>query len=258
MHEKKNCRIFDRSAYREKIEAVKDSKGKIKNKTPEDYQRLKRYDIKKINDTDYLIHPNTNTLYVCLDEIFDIIHSTHVELEHAGREGMWRELKKKYRNITVEQVTIYLTLCTICQEKTNIPKKNLVVKPMVFDELNSRCQVDLIDMQSSPDREYKFIFVYQDHLTKFIQLRPLTSKTATEVAHVLLDVFTIIGAPCVLQSDNGEILMFTINNNKSLFYIYVTIFMHKLETFIFVLPFYSKKMNFLKICHYIFPNFVFL
>lgn len=91
---KKNCHVFDRSEYREKINDVKGNEGKIKNKTPEDYQRLKRYDIKKIDDTNYLIHLKTNTLYVCLEEIFDIIHSTYVDLEHAGREGLLFELKK--------------------------------------------------------------------------------------------------------------------------------------------------------------------
>ena len=51
---------------------------------------------------------------------------------------------------------------------------------MVFNEMNSREQVDLIDMQNQADGENKWIFVYQDHLTKFEQLRPVTSKLAPE------------------------------------------------------------------------------
>ena len=46
--------------------------------------------------------------------------------------------------------------------------------------------------------------VYQDHLTKFVQLRALKSKRAEEVAYHLLDVFTIFGASCILHSDNGR------------------------------------------------------
>ena len=41
---------------------------------------------------------------------------------------------------------------------------------MVFSEMNSRAQVDLIDMQSQADGENKWIFVYQDHPTKFVAL----------------------------------------------------------------------------------------
>ena len=46
--------------------------------------------------------------------------------------------------------------------------------------------------------------VYHDHLTKFCNIKPLASKKATEVAFNLIDVFTIFGAPHILQSDNGR------------------------------------------------------
>ena len=70
--------------------------------------------------------------------------------------------------------------------------------------MNSREQVDLIDMQNQADGENKWIFVYQDHLTKFEQLRPVTSKLAPEIAYQLLDVLSIFDAPNILQSDNGR------------------------------------------------------
>lgn len=64
------------------------------------------------------------------------------------------------------------------------------MKPIVFNHFNSRYQLNLIDLQLQSDGEYKFIFVYQDHLTKFVTLRPLTSKRAEEVAFNLIDIFT--------------------------------------------------------------------
>ncbi|KAE9544391.1 hypothetical protein AGLY_001570 [Aphis glycines] len=45
---------------------------------------------------------------------------------------------------------------------------------------------------------------YQDHATKYLYLRPLTSKRATEIAHELLKIFLEQGAPQTLQSDNGR------------------------------------------------------
>jgi len=68
--------------------------------------------------------------------------------------------------------------------------------------MNSWCQVDLIDMQSEPDRYYRFIMNYQDHLTKFTILCPLKSKTAEEVAYQLIDIFCMFGVPFILLSDN--------------------------------------------------------
>ena len=44
---------------------------------------------------------------------------------------------------------------------------------------------------------------YQDHLTKLCVLRPLTSNRNAEVAYQFLDIFLLLGAPAILQSDNG-------------------------------------------------------
>ena len=46
--------------------------------------------------------------------------------------------------------------------------------------------------------------VYQDHLTKFVDLRPLQRKSADEVVNHLLDIFSLFGFPHILQSDNGR------------------------------------------------------
>ncbi|XP_056647529.1 KRAB-A domain-containing protein 2-like [Diorhabda sublineata] len=57
--------------------------------------------------------------------------------------------------------------------------------------------------------------VYQDHLTKFVILRALKTKHAEEVAYNLLDIFTLIGAPAILQSDNGrEFVNLVVSNLK--------------------------------------------
>lgn len=101
---------------------------------------------------------------------------------------------------------MYLNLCESCQKKKSLPRKGLVIKPILGKELNSRCQIDLIDMESQADGDYKFILVYQDHLTKFVQLRPLKSKRMEEVAYHLTEIFTIFGAPSILQSDKAESL----------------------------------------------------
>ncbi|GFT52843.1 SCAN domain-containing protein 3 [Trichonephila clavipes] len=88
--------------------------------------------------------------------------------------------------------------------KHSTPKKVIVVKQMISSELNSRYQVDLIDLLSNRDGEYKFIMVYQDHLIKFVQLRPLKTKRAEEIAYHVLSIFLTFGAPAILQSDNGR------------------------------------------------------
>ena len=65
-------------------------------------------------------------------------------------------------------------------------------------------QVDFIDLQSCPDGEMKYILHLQDHLTKFCLLAPTTNKTAATTADQLKLWFCIVGAPAILQSDNGR------------------------------------------------------
>ena len=76
---------------------------------------------------------------------------------------------------------MYLNLCLPCQKKAKQPRKGLVVRPMVFDDMNCRAQVDLMDMQSQSYGGFDWIMVYQDHLTKFVQLRSTKSKRAAEI-----------------------------------------------------------------------------
>ena len=73
---------------------------------------------------------------------------------------MIKELNRKYKNVTVGSIVTYLRLCELCQKKQETLNNGIVVKPILHDETNSRCQVDLIDMQSNSDRDMKFILVY--------------------------------------------------------------------------------------------------
>jgi hypothetical protein len=167
---------------------------------------LKRYDILNIGGEEKLTVPlsaeKTKILYyVTFDELFNVIHEAHIAVGHGGRNRMIKELNLKYKNVTVESIVTYLRLCEPCQKKTKNCVKGLVVNPILHNEMNSQCKVGLIDMQFNPDRDMKFILVYQNYLTKFV-LQSLHSKRADEVAYHLLDIFTTFGAPNILHSDD--------------------------------------------------------
>jgi hypothetical protein len=104
---------------------------------------------------------------------------------------MLKEVNKKYANVTRDVLNLFKEMCKECQlKKRKIASKGLVVKPLLSKDFNSRGQVDLVDMQSMHDGD---ILHYQDHLTKFAVLRPLTSKLAAEVGFQLLDIFLLFG-----------------------------------------------------------------
>lgn len=136
--------------------------------------------------------------------MLDIIKRVHVACGYDGRDKMTKALNK-YANVTRDSIELYESLRVQCQQKhKRITTKGVVVKLILSKDFGSRTQVDLIDMQSMCKVSYRWIMVYQDHLTKYCVLRPLTSKRAAEVVWQLVDNFLLLGAPQILQSDNGS------------------------------------------------------
>ena len=169
-----------------------------------------RYEVMKCGDVEKLIRreavPTSDHVYfVHIDETYDILKRTHIATGHGGRDKMIKALSIKYANITTEVIELFKSLCVECLKKRKRSAvKGVVVRPILSADYGSRAQVDLIDMQSMPNGQYKWIMVYQDHLTKFCVLRPLNTKRAAEVAYQLMDIFLLLGAPQILQSDNGS------------------------------------------------------
>ena len=181
----------------------------VKLKTSRQYYILGRYEILQCGDVEKLIRKRDNlaedpVYFVNIDEMYDIIKRAHISSGHGGRDKMIQCLSR-YADITRESIEVFKSLCTECQiKRKRASTKGVVVRPILSKDFGSRAQVDLIDMQSMTKAQHKWIMVYQDHLTKYCVLRPLTSKRAAEVAFQLMDIFLLLGAPQILQSDNGS------------------------------------------------------
>ena len=183
-------------------------RGAIAKKEGKDYRLANHYERKTEICQGILVQqlrkPKTGMLYLSHSQLFDAIRAEHLITGHGARDIMHQKTKAKYANVTKDQLQLFTDLCEDCQLKKKKVRKSLVVKPIVSYDFNNRCQVDLIDMQAQPDGEFKFILNYQDHLTKFVNLRALTYKKADLVADELVEIFCIFGAPQILQSDNGR------------------------------------------------------
>ncbi len=76
--------------------------------------------------------------------------------------------------------------------------------PIVAEGFGTCGQVDLIDFQSMPDHGFNFLLNYIDHGIKALFCVPIIRKRASCVDYALFQVFTSIGPPMILQSDNGR------------------------------------------------------
>lgn len=96
----------------------------------------------------------------------------------------------------------YVKQCALCSTHKGKSKQS-PSRPIVSTNFLTRVQVDLTYMGSVPDGVYKWICHARDHFTKFSWTGPLKSKSTTEVAKFLYNIFIVFGAPIILQTDNG-------------------------------------------------------
>lgn len=190
------------------IREILDSNNPEKKKTSRQYRLTRKYDTMEVGDKRVLIkkmRSNEDPIVVIIpvEEFFDILLQYHRATGHGGRDKMLFALKNKFY-VPKPAIEIFLSLCKMCNMKKCQQHRNIVVRPITTKDFNLRSQVDLIDFQSTPCDEYKWLMNYQDHSTKFCLLRPLKTKCATDVAMELLKIFLDFGAPHILQSDNGR------------------------------------------------------
>jgi hypothetical protein len=190
------------------VEEYKSAPILNKSRNRQQYYYGTKYDVMNIGQSKVLIlkrqsESDSIVEIVAAEDYYRVLMKCHESTGHGGQDKMLFSLKSKYF-IPTQAVITFIKLCRVCSSKKTFPKKGIVVRPITSTEFNSRGQVDLIDLQSTPDERYKWLLHYQDHLTKFTFLRPLTSKRAAEVAFELLKIFLEVGCPNILQSDNGR------------------------------------------------------
>ena len=184
----KNSHMLTKENYVATVSRLKQLEKPGEQRTLTDNNLMRRFALLHVasgnNIIEKLVKPGTSNLFVPIEEFFNKIHDAHIEKGHPGRDIMQKYLATKYANVTTEQINIYRSFCETCALKKSKARRGVVVKPILTQNVMSRGQVDLIDMQSQPDGEFKFILNYQDHFCKFCVLRPLKHKTVSSVAKV--------------------------------------------------------------------------
>uniref|UniRef100_A0A2A4K8V1 Integrase catalytic domain-containing protein n=1 Tax=Heliothis virescens TaxID=7102 RepID=A0A2A4K8V1_HELVI len=189
------------------LEEYNTAKSEGRRPTNQHYYHARKYDVMNIDSQKVLIIKRKNTSdpvvqIIPSEEFYQKILDVHIATGHGRRDKIVHALKNKYV-VPIFAISIFLNMCRTCLSKKSFPKTG-IVKPLISDDFNRRGQIDLIDLQTTPDQEFKWLLQYQDHLTKFCFLRPLKSKEAKEVAIEILKIFLEVGCPHILQSDNGR------------------------------------------------------
>lgn len=135
----------------------------------------------------------------------DVLAEVH-ELNHAGTNAMVKHvhsLSKTWPNLAKDCLE-YVKRCRECQ-RINIERKGYHPMKAIHAQLpGEHMAVDLVDQLTRTANGNVRLLVLVDICTRFVFLVPLKDKTAKTIATELFKIFTLIGFPRILQSDNGK------------------------------------------------------
>jgi hypothetical protein len=131
----------------------------------------------------------------------DIKH--HHSADHCKGNSLLARIGHSIHNIGRVFTKLFTRTCPICIQCEMRLWPTPGIKPIVTRGLETRGQVDLIDFQLMPNGDFRFLLNYLGHGVKFLFSILLKRKRASCVAIALLEIFTVIGPPMILQSDNG-------------------------------------------------------
>ena len=182
------------------------------------YLWLKKYDIVTIGDHETLIYkatPNEDGELPALDSVqkvscysmcFDDICSAHIANNcHTKSRKLFDACKSRYGvSIPFRATELLVQTCPVCCGKKTRSQPKAGFRPIITRGFGERGCIDLIDCQSMPDGPFNWIINYTDHGIKVAWLGALVTKQIIAVAWWLFCLFTKIGPPAILQSDNGR------------------------------------------------------
>jgi len=137
-----------------------------------------------------------------VERLFSDLHKIH-HVDHCKGTTFSKHAKQAHENIPRELCKMFTDCCPQCIRVLQGRKPVAGIKNIITDGFGVRGQVDLIDFQSMPDGEFKYLLNFIDHGIKKLTSVPLVAKRASSVGMALFGIFTEQGPPSILQTDNG-------------------------------------------------------
>ena len=135
-----------------------------------------------------------------------LLNEAHNQTGHYGAEQMVKRLHNQgihWPNLISDCIQ-YIRQCTDCM-KHNIAKKGYHPLRSIYSYYpGDHYAIDLggpISTSSTYNNNYFMVII--DVCTRFCIIKPLTDKKSDTIVRTLVDVFSIMGFPTKLQSDNG-------------------------------------------------------
>jgi transposase InsO family protein len=136
-------------------------------------------------------------------ERVSLVEEAHAQ-GHFGEKAMQHYIDRRgyWWPAMRQDLADVVKMCPACRKYTIVKSGYHPARSVEAFLPGDHIQIDLASFPTSTEGHH-FCLVCVDVFTGFLILRPLKQKTAESVARTLWEIFTIIGVPRVLQSDNG-------------------------------------------------------
>ena len=166
--------------------------------------------------SDRLFH-KTLGVYVRLEERESVMFQAHKAAD-AGHLGFAKTLERlrgrAWWPTLRADLGAYVTLCGICQRSKHHKAVPADVKPLPVASVFERVHLDLMGpFPPSGPQKFRYIFTAKDAGTKYVVVRPLCSKEASEVMMIILtNICLVFGFPASIVSDQGSEFINSLND----------------------------------------------
>ena len=160
----------------------------------------------KLNDQS---NPDSDYAFVlpqlCRSEVLKMAHSTPTA-GHFGRKRTLERLQRRFHWPGMrEAVTQVCNSCPVCQKAEPPTHHRAPLQPLpVIDTPFQRVAMDIFGPLKRTKQGNRYILVLMDYATKWPEAYPMRAVDSESVARTLIDIFSRLGVPDELLTDNGS------------------------------------------------------
>ena len=140
-------------------------------------------------------------------EVDRVINLYYELCKWDGARKLYKTITQVYCGLSERKIQSTLNRSTKRQELKPSFTNKPPLKPVQASNVWKQVQADLVSMEHMPctvgETTYKHVLSVIDVFSRFLILRPVASKSAAEVADILMGIFAEHGAPDRFQTDQG-------------------------------------------------------
>ena len=141
------------------------------------------------------------------NEVQSCIKYYYTKYKGAGARKLYNGITQSFCGVAEREIQSFLNNQEISQQLNPSFINKQPLKPVSSKRVMDRIQMDIVDLMRSPvhiyEKTFRYVLVVLDVFSRYVFLRPLQSKSSAEVATHVVQMFSDVGPPKIVQTDQG-------------------------------------------------------